>query len=441
MLWRRVNRGLSAGRVQSPTVRLIVERERERIAFVSTDYWDIDAITATDPSFDSKLVGVAGAKVATGKDFNDGGQIITPKSGKTPVQLNEARARGLAEGLDGKQFTVRSVEEKPYRSSPKPPFMTSTLQQEGGRKLRLSSSQVMRVAQGLYERGFITYMRTDDVILSEEAMAATRDAVSSEYGSKYLNAAPKQYKKKTQGQDAHEAIRPTTPYRSPDAVSTELNSQELALYRLIWQRTLASQMADAAGVTVSIRLAADSVDRTTGELVDCEFAASGTTITFPGYRAVYVASNSTIFDARVMRDSCCLRLLVSPNPSLTSEMRTFIMMMLIITVMTKNAIVYAVFMPYMSGSKSPRIARRYMRHSSVFMPAPPIPPCFTVRSPASTAASPSLGSDIGSVWKMTPKQPMAMKRRKRKAEEYLTILNSMETMNPKRLFALRYLTE
>ncbi|WP_439116248.1 DNA topoisomerase, partial [Ilumatobacter sp.] len=183
VLWRRVNRGLSAGRVQSPTVRLIVERERERIAFVSTDYWDIDAITATDPSFDSKLVGVAGAKVATGKDFNDSGQIITPKSGKTPVQLNEARARGLAEGLDGKQFTVRSVEEKPYRSSPKPPFMTSTLQQEGGRKLRLSSSQVMRVAQGLYERGFITYMRTDDVILSDEAMTATRDAVTSEYGS------------------------------------------------------------------------------------------------------------------------------------------------------------------------------------------------------------------------------------------------------------------
>lgn len=290
VLWRRVNRGLSAGRVQSPTVRLIVERERERMAFVSTDYWDIDAITATDPSFDSKLVGVAGARVATGKDFNDSGQIVTSKNDKTTVQLTEARAHELAEGLGGKQFAVRSIEEKPYRSSPKAPFMTSTLQQEGGRKLRLSSSQVMRVAQGLYERGFITYMRSDDVILSEEAMAATRDAVTSEYGSKYLNAAPKQYKKKTQGQDAHEAIRPTTPYRSPVAVSSELNSQELALYRLIWQRTLASQMADAAGVTVSIRLAADSVDRSTGELIDCEFAASGTTITFPGYRAVYVAS-------------------------------------------------------------------------------------------------------------------------------------------------------
>ena len=133
-------------------------------------------------------------------------------------------------------------------------------------------------------------MRTDDVILSDEAMSATRAAVTNEYGSAYLNAAPKQYKKKTQGQDAHEAIRPTTPYRSPDSLAGEINSQELALYRLIWQRTLASQMADATGVTVSVRLTAPATDRATGEIVDCEFSASGTTITFPGYRAVYVAS-------------------------------------------------------------------------------------------------------------------------------------------------------
>jgi len=285
VLWRRVNRGLSAGRVQSPTVRLIVQRERERIAYVTADYWDIDVVTASDPSFDAKLLSVAGDRVATGKDFDAKGQA----SSKVTV-LNEARARGLADSLGESTFTVSSVEEKPYRSSPKAPFMTSTLQQEGGRKLRLSSSQVMRVAQGLYERGFITYMRTDDVILSDEAMNATRQAVTSEYGSKYLNAAPKQYKKKTQGQDAHEAIRPTTPYRSPDAISTEVNSQELALYRLIWQRTLASQMADATGVTVSVRLTAPATDRTTGEIVECEFSASGTTITFPGYRAVYVAS-------------------------------------------------------------------------------------------------------------------------------------------------------
>ena len=286
VLWRRVNRGLSAGRVQSPTVRLIVQRERERIAFVSADYWDIDLVTASDPSFDAKLVAVAGDRIATGKDFDDTGRA----SDKVTV-LTEARARGLADSLGDSAFTVSSVEEKPYRSSPKAPFMTSTLQQEGGRKLRLSSSQVMRVAQGLYERGFITYMRTDDVILSDEAMNATRAAVTSEYGSKYLNAAPKQYKKKSKSaQEAHEAIRPTTPYRSPDALSAELNSQELALYRLIWQRTLASQMADATGVTVSVRMIAPATDRTTGEIVDCEFAASGTTITFPGYRAVYVAS-------------------------------------------------------------------------------------------------------------------------------------------------------
>jgi len=285
VLWRRVNRGLSAGRVQSPTVRLIVERERERIAFVAANYWDIEATTATDPSFEAKLVRVDGTRVASGKDFDEAGVAK-----KNVDVLNETRAHGIAEGLAESTFTVSSVDEKPYRSSPKAPFMTSTLQQEGGRKLRLSSSQVMRVAQGLYERGYITYMRTDDVILSNEAMMATRDAVTDEYGSKYLNATPKQYKKSTQGQDAHEAIRPTTPYRSPNQLAGELNSQDLALYRLIWQRTLASQMADATGVTVSVRLTAATIDRSTGEKVDCEFSASGTTITFPGYRAVYVAS-------------------------------------------------------------------------------------------------------------------------------------------------------
>ncbi len=292
VLWRRVNRGLSAGRVQSPSVRLIVQRERERIAYVTADYWDIDVGTATQPAFGAKLVAVDGDRVATGKDFDAQGQV----SAKA-VALDEDRARGLADGLADATFTVRSVEEKPYRSSPKAPFMTSTLQQEGGRKLRLSSSQVMRVAQGLYERGFITYMRTDNVVLSDEAMQATRAAVTSEYGANYLNAAPKQFSSKIKNaQEAHEAIRPTTPYRSPQSLGSELNSQELALYRLIWQRTLASQMADATGVTVSVRLAANATDRTTGELTDCEFAASGTTITFPGYRAVYVASKEETGD-------------------------------------------------------------------------------------------------------------------------------------------------
>ena len=292
VLWRRVNRGLSAGRVQSPAVRLVVQRERERIAFVTAGYWDIELTSATSPAFSAKLFALDGTRVATGKDFDDRGR----PSDKV-IAVDEARARALVDGLEGADVTVRSVEEKPYRSSPKAPFMTSTLQQEGGRKLRLSSSQVMRLAQGLYERGFITYMRTDNVTLSDEAMQATRAAIRSEYGQEYLNAAPKQYASKVKNaQEAHEAIRPTTPYRSPQQLQGELNNQELALYRLIWQRTLASQMADATGVTVSVRLAATSVDRTSGELTDCEFSTSGTTITFPGYRAVYVASREETGD-------------------------------------------------------------------------------------------------------------------------------------------------
>jgi DNA topoisomerase-1 len=281
VLWRRVNRGLSAGRVQSPSIRLIVERERERIAFVSAGYWDIELTTATAPSFTAALVAVDGTRVATGKDFDPSGQA----SGSVVV-LDEPRARALADGLEGAEFSVRSVEEKPYKSSPRPPFMTSTLQQEGGRKLRLSSSQVMRIAQSLYERGFITYMRTDNVALSDEALAAVRAAVSSEYGQQFLSPSPRRYTSKVKNaQEAHEAIRPATPLRPPSAVQRELNSQELALYRMVWQRTLASQMADATGTTVSVRLGAVATDGT-----DAEFGAAGTTITFPGYRQVYVES-------------------------------------------------------------------------------------------------------------------------------------------------------
>ncbi|HQV56590.1 MAG TPA: type I DNA topoisomerase, partial [Ilumatobacteraceae bacterium] len=281
VLWRRVNRGLSAGRVQSPSVRLIVERERERIAFVAADYWDIDAFTDTAPPFTATLVGLDGAKVATGKDFSAQGAA---KSGV--VVLNEARATQLVDGLSNAPFTVSSVDEKPFRSSPKPPFMTSTLQQEGGRKLRLSSSQVMRLAQGLYERGFITYMRTDTVTLSAEAISAVRAEIKKSYGDSFTSPQPRAYTSKSKNaQEAHEAIRPTTPLRSPDAVAKELNGQELALYRMIWQRTLASQMADATGTTVSIRIGATATDGAVAE-----FAASGTTITFPGHRQVYVES-------------------------------------------------------------------------------------------------------------------------------------------------------
>jgi DNA topoisomerase-1 len=284
VLWRRVNRGLSAGRVQSPSIRLIVERERERIAFVTAGYWDIEAVTATSPSFSATLVALDGTKVATGKDFQSDGQ---PK--KNVVVVDESRARAVADALAGSDLAVRSVEERPYRSTPKAPFMTSTLQQEGGRKLRLSASQVMRVAQGLYERGYITYMRTDNVVLSDEALAAVRAEVGRTYGSKFLSPQPKQYSSKIKNaQEAHEAIRPTTPLRSPDSLAGELNGQELAMYRMVWQRTLASQMADAAGTTVSVRLGATAT--VAGTATDAEFAASGTTITFPGYRQVYVES-------------------------------------------------------------------------------------------------------------------------------------------------------
>jgi DNA topoisomerase-1 len=281
VLWRRVNRGLSAGRVQSPAIRLIVDRERDRIAFVSAGYWDIELTTATAPPFTATLVAVDGTRVATGKDFDSLG-----KPASTVVVLDEPRVRALADGLSDADFAVRSVEEKPYKSSPRPPFMTSTLQQEGGRKLRLSSSQVMRLAQGLYERGYITYMRTDNVALSDEALAAVRAAVAGEYGQQYLSSSPRRYTSKVKNaQEAHEAIRPSTPLRPPSAVQGELNSQELALYRMVWQRTLASQMADATGITVSVRVGATTADGT-----DAEFGAAGTTITFPGYRQVYVES-------------------------------------------------------------------------------------------------------------------------------------------------------
>src|SRR3954449_12289224 len=275
VLWRRVNRGLSAGRVQSPSVRLIVERERERIAFVAAGFWDIELASATAPPFTARLVTVDGARVAGGRDFDASGRVSDGV-----VVLDEAQARALATALEPAEFAVRNVEEKPYRSSPRAPFMTSTLQQDGGRRLRLSASQVMRVAQGLYERGFITYMRTDNVVLSEEALGAVRAAITSEYGAGALHPSVRRYTSKVKNaQEAHEAIRPTTPLRPPQAVAGELNGQELALYRLIWQRTLASQMADATGFTVSVRVGA-----TTAEGRDAEFAASGTTITAPGYR-------------------------------------------------------------------------------------------------------------------------------------------------------------
>ncbi len=281
VLWRKVNRGLSAGRVQSVATRLVVERERDRMRFVAAAYWDIDASYATAPAFTGTLVEVDGARVATGKDFDESGRLRRDDL----VVLDEPGARGLTERLEGSTFAVRSVEEKPYRSSPKPPFMTSTLQQEGGRKLRMSAQQVMRVAQGLYERGYITYMRTDSTSLSETAVTAARAQVRHLYGDEYLPDPPRTYASKVRNaQEAHEAIRPSgESWRTSDQLSRELSGDDLRLYDLVWKRTVASQMADALGRSLSVRIAAtSSADET------AVFASSGRTITFPGYLRAYV---------------------------------------------------------------------------------------------------------------------------------------------------------
>ncbi|MGA0862380.1 MAG: type I DNA topoisomerase [Ilumatobacteraceae bacterium] len=283
VLWRRVNRGLSAGRVQSPALRLVVEREEERRNFRAADYFSLEALTGTAPAFRAKLVSVDNVRIAVGKDFT-----LTGESTDTVLVLDAGRAAELRDGLAGQNLNVRSVDKKQYRSSPKPPFTTSTLQQEAGRKLRLSGRQVMSIAQGLYERGFITYMRTDSVTLSDEAIAEIRTHVTREHGDRYLPERARVYQTKVKNaQEAHEAIRPALPLRSPDQLSSELRGQDLTLYRLIWQRTLASQMADATGTTVSVRLGATATDAARS---DCEFAASGTTIDFAGYRQAYEES-------------------------------------------------------------------------------------------------------------------------------------------------------
>jgi DNA topoisomerase-1 len=280
VLWRKVNAGLSAGRVQSPAVRLVVERERERIAFRAADYWDLEAGFPTTPEFSATLVAIDGAKVATGKDFDDRGAL----TGNATV-LDEAGALALRDGLAGSSFAVRTVEDKPFTSRPKPPFMTSTLQQEGGRKLRMSAAQVMRVAQDLYQNGYITYMRTDSTTLSETALTAARSQVRSLFGAEYVPPAPRTYDRKVKNaQEAHEAIRPAGEvFRTPQELSGELRADQLKLYELIWMRTVASQMVDARGFDKRVRIGAVAADGR-----DAEFAASGRTITFPGYLKAYV---------------------------------------------------------------------------------------------------------------------------------------------------------
>jgi DNA topoisomerase-1 len=278
VLWKKVMPRLSAGRVQSVATRLVVERERERMAFVSAGYWDLEG--TFDPGrFAARLVGLDGSRIAQGRDFGPDGVL------KTEVRrLDEEEARGLAERLRNADFAVRSVEDKPYTRRPAPPFMTSTLQQEASRKLRFSAQTTMRVAQRLYERGYITYMRTDSTTLSESALTAARTQARELYGTEYVPEAPRRYDRKVKNaQEAHEAIRPAGErFRLPDEVKGELDRDEQALYELVWMRTVASQMADARGQTVSLRLGA-----TSSASEDAEFGVSGTVITFRGFLAAY----------------------------------------------------------------------------------------------------------------------------------------------------------
>jgi DNA topoisomerase-1 len=279
VLWKKVTRGLSAGRVQSVATRLVVQRERERIAFVSAGYWDL-AATFDPGSFEARLVTVAGRRVAQGRDFAPDGTLRD----ESLARLDEPAARTLAADLEGAAFTLRSSEEKPYRRRPAAPFRTATLQQEASRKLRFSAQTTMRLAQRLYEAGYITYMRTDSTTLSESALEAARAHVRELFGDEYVPEKSRQYGRAVaNAQEAHEAIRPAgDTFRTPDGVRSELGRDEHALYELVWKRTLASQMEDAVGRTVSLRIGATS---SAGEEV--EFAASGTVITFRGFLAAY----------------------------------------------------------------------------------------------------------------------------------------------------------
>ncbi|WP_063065526.1 type I DNA topoisomerase [Nocardia violaceofusca] len=293
VLWKKVMPRLSAGRVQSVATRIVVQRERERIAFRSAEYWDIaakfdaggrESDEANPRIFGARLVTVDGSRVAGGRDFGSDGQLKT-RNGVTV--LDEAAARRLAAGLENADFQVTSVESKPYTRRPYAPFMTSTLQQEAARKLRFGSERTMRVAQRLYENGYITYMRTDSTTLSESAISAARAQATQLYGPEFVHPTPRQYTRKVKNaQEAHEAIRPAgDTFATPGQLHARLDQDEFRLYELIWQRTVASQMADARGTTLTVRITGRAG---TGE--ECVFSASGRTITFAGFLKAYVES-------------------------------------------------------------------------------------------------------------------------------------------------------
>ncbi|MGW4067190.1 type I DNA topoisomerase [Nocardia grenadensis] len=292
VLWKKVMPRLSAGRVQSVATRVIVQRERERMAFRSAEYWDIaakldaggDADSANPRVFAARLVDVDGSRVATGRDFGSDGRL---KADSRALVLDEARARRLAEALHGADLVVTSAESKPYTRKPYAPFMTSTLQQEAGRKLRFTSERTMRTAQRLYENGYITYMRTDSTTLSDSAISAARTQATQLYGAEFVHPTARQYTRKVKNaQEAHEAIRPAgDTFATPGQLHARLDNDEFRLYELIWQRTVASQMADARGTTLTLRITG-----TAGTGEECVFSASGRTITFPGFLKAYVES-------------------------------------------------------------------------------------------------------------------------------------------------------
>ncbi|MET8268086.1 type I DNA topoisomerase [Micromonospora arida] len=292
VLWKKVMPRLSAGRVQSVATRIVVERERQRMAFRTAEYWDILATLAVanagegPRNFNATLIALNGDRIATGKDFEPTTGRV--RAGAGVVHLDESGARGLAARLEGRPFTVTRVEEKPYRRRPYAPFITSTLQQEAARKLRLSSQQTMRTAQRLYENGYITYMRTDSVNLSETAISAARRQIVELYGERSVPPEPRRYTGKVKNaQEAHEAIRPAGDnFRTPGEVAKELSAEEFKLYELIWRRTIASQMTDAVGSSVSVRIRAVSTSQE-----EADFGATGKTITDPGFLRAYVESS------------------------------------------------------------------------------------------------------------------------------------------------------
>ncbi len=296
VLWKKIMPRLSAGRVQSVATRMVVVRERERMGFRSAGWWGIDATftpmgaatpapEGTPASFVASLVTLDGRSLASGRDFDQSGVLTSPGS---VVVLDETEARALAAGLEQSSFTVSSMTHKPFRRSPAPPFMTSTLQQEAGRKLRFSSKRAMQIAQRLYEDGWITYMRTDSTTLSSEALAAARSQVTALYGPDYVPAQPRRYERKVKNaQEAHEAVRPAgETFRTPDEAARSLSGDEFRLYDLIWKRTVASQMTDATGTSAQVRLTGRSDGD--GAVHEAEFSASGKVIEFPGFLRAYV---------------------------------------------------------------------------------------------------------------------------------------------------------